>query len=241
MIPSNARHGKSEVGRARGNAPGAVSCYNRLSTRHPKRGFQLRAVVTISSMLLLAVACYQVDSASGGTAPDGGDGEGDGGETDGDTGIECEGSGVWYDAAHGRCWERADSELAPDGWSALSDCEHLTLAGYDDWVLPSIDDLRSLIRGCAETETGGGCPVGGGSAMDDWTEACEGCVPDDGPGPDGCYWPDEIDGNCDSWYWSASQLPDNATFVWNAHFADAAIAFVHKENNALVRCVRTSD
>lgn len=197
--------------------------------------------VEIAVWLPLFAACYQVGGAGESSAPDGGDGEGDGGDTGVDTGIDCEGGGVWYDEGRGRCWEQAASEGMTDGWSALSYCEELTLAGYHDWELPSVDDLRSLIRGCAETETGGGCAVGGGSAMDDWTEICEGCIPDDGPGIDGCYWPDQIVGSCANWYWSASQLPDNATFVWNVHFADAAIGFMHKENFGFTRCVRASD
>ncbi|MBO4697764.1 MAG: DUF1566 domain-containing protein, partial [Lachnospiraceae bacterium] len=54
------------------------------------------------------------------------------------------------------------SSLAADtmNWeSAGSYCENLTEGGYTDWRLPNIDELRTLIQNCANTQTGGACAV----------------------------------------------------------------------------------
>jgi hypothetical protein len=189
----------------------------------------------------LLVACHQAGDAIEGPAPDAGDDDGGPVDTGSGVPLDCQGSGVWLDEEPALCWEESASEGMTDGWSAVTYCEDLSLAGYPDWRLPSVDDLRALVRGCGDTQTGGACTVEAGSPMEDCNEACEGCISGDGPAGGGCYWPAEIGGTCSSWYWSDSKLPENATFVWNVHFEDAAVGFMHKENMGLVRCVRAAD
>ena len=45
-------------------------------------------------------------------------------------------------------------------WSdAVNYCKKLNENGYNDWRLPNIDELRTLIKNCSKTETGGECQV----------------------------------------------------------------------------------
>lgn len=100
------------------------------------------------------------------------------------------GNNLWLKAAY----------ITPGTWSqAKSFCENNVngVAGFDDWRLPTISELRSIIRGCDETETGGACGVTDScsniSCYD--SSGCQGCTT--GSGPDsGCYRPDLFTGDC---------------------------------------------
>jgi len=115
----------------------------------------------------------------------------------------------------------------------------LSLASYDDWRLPTISELRSLIRGCDGTVTGGLCGV-----TDDCTQStcigpsCQSC--DSGAGPNnGCYSPAELTGECD-WYWSSSQVVDGGVDAWAVAFSDGRVDYAngHYDNFGYARCVR---
>ena len=40
---------------------------------------------------------------------------------------------------------------------AVSYCKNLYELGYSDWRLPTVDELRTLIKDCPKTESGGSC------------------------------------------------------------------------------------
>jgi hypothetical protein len=52
--------------------------------------------------------------------------------------------GVWTDPATGFMWTRKDNGFALRWQSAADYCRNLQLAGYSDWWLPSIDELRKI-------------------------------------------------------------------------------------------------
>lgn len=58
----------------------------------------------------------------------------------------------------GKMWS-AISEY-PYTWSEAADyCYKLTELDYTDWRPPTIDELRTLIQNCPDTETGGACGI----------------------------------------------------------------------------------
>ena len=122
-------------------------------------------------------------------------------------------------------------------------CKNLTSAGYSDWLLPTIGELRTLLMGCPRNVVGGIC-----SLSDDclsweycWSEErCDGYPLGEGPVA-GCYWLDELEGECD-YYWSSSYLND--TFD-GANHAGYGVTFSHgwlgagdRAETGGVRCVR---
>ena len=108
----------------------------------------------------------------------------------------------WIDPNSGLTWENPGVSL--DWFLAKSHCQGLAVGGHTDWRMPTISELRSLIRGCPDTMPGGECEVTDScvvlSCFDEL--ACFSCIHDEGPA-DGCYWPDAMQGTC-SFYWSAS-------------------------------------
>ena len=145
------------------------------------------------------------------------------------------------------CWlDRASGltcQITPTGgkidWSdAKAHCAGLDLGGHTDWHLPTISELRTLIRGCPGTATGGVCKVTD-SCLSRlcWDKgACWNCSYGDGPA-DGCYWPDEMQGTC-SWYWSSSPVEDGANGAWGVAFDTGSVPSGYVYNDKHVRCVR---
>jgi len=78
-----------------------------------------------------------------------------------DPNLDCDSSsGVCVDNGTGLMWEmNVPSNSSYDYHSANTQCTQMTKAGYSDWRLPTINELRTLIRGCPQTEAGGECEV----------------------------------------------------------------------------------
>jgi hypothetical protein len=100
--------------------------------------------------------------------------------------------------------------------------------------MPTIDELRSFIRGCPYTEAGGECPVVEGYAGTGW---CSGCGEGAGPGPGGCYWPPGFGSDC-GWYWSSSSYAGSASNAWVVGFNSGYVYYYDEPATSYVRCVR---
>jgi formylglycine-generating enzyme required for sulfatase activity len=152
-----------------------------------------------------------------------------------DCGGTCPSGGAWYDSSSNLTWQvcAASSEMS---WqAAIAYCALLGGA----WRLPTISELRSLIRGNSFTQTGGSCHV---------TDSCRGsgCCNADCQGnaymsgPDyGCYRPGQIDGDCTSFCWSVTSVSDYPAKAWGVYFSNGGVEDYEKAFTASVRCVST--
>ena len=152
---------------------------------------------------------------------------------------------VWTDSATGLIWQKTMGTDCWDEWDDAKEyCQNLNWGGHDNWRLPTISELRSLIRGCDATATGGSCGV-----TDSCLDGCDcydsdlcGCTEGSGPA-NGCYWPPELEGKCGT-YWSSSENEYCETSspwdsVWFVGFESGNILSGDKIiNTCCVRCVR---
>lgn len=144
---------------------------------------------------------------------------------------------VWCDESSGFMWIVYEVTMA-DWSAAIVYCDLLEAAGTDDWRLPSISELRTLVRGCPDVEPGGTCPV-----TDDCHEppcivsgACAGCTPGGGPGVGGCYWTDGFPGGCGTWgFWSSTA--NGPDFAWFLEFRSAVVTISERRVEFGARCV----
>ncbi len=67
------------------------------------------------------------------------------GNTYGVNDFEDNGDGTVTDHATGLMWQQADSGSGMDWEDALAYAEGLTLAGHDDWRLPNVKELQSIV------------------------------------------------------------------------------------------------
>jgi len=127
------------------------------------------------------------------------------------------------------------SEEKMDWDSAVEYCENLNEDDHSDWTLPTISQLRTLIKNCPVTETGGVCKVADsclsfGNCRND---ACSGCSDS---ASDGRY---SKLGDAYS-FWSSSEQSDNADNAWSVYFYYGDVSNPAKIGNngySYVRCV----
>jgi len=158
---------------------------------------------------------------------------GESGNGDGN-GMSCV-SGFCIDPATGLEWTHPG--VSKQGDELLAYCGDLELGGHDDWRLPAIGELRTLVRGCAAMATGGECTV-----TDDcldrqtcWHDACNGCAGNQGPGVNGCYWDAALGGGC-AIHLSSS---DSGAQKWGISFNTAGLNdFNPHSTRYTTRCVR---
>lgn len=161
-------------------------------------------------------------------------------DTDVDTEFvgDCTGEGVWQDNVAGLCWENPPIDSLQNWTSSTAYCGDLSLNGLDNWRLPTVDESRSLIKGCPVNEIGGECAVTdeGGVGVG-WSELCAPCQSGEGPGEDGCYWDDALDGSCVSYYWTSTTDAEDNEFAWGVGLEIGHIGILPKTGIAAVRCV----
>jgi subtilisin-like proprotein convertase family protein len=182
----------------------------------------------------VAQTCAEADTLADGSACDRGAGYCSNGE------CLAGDAGWWLDPDSQLMWQ-----LVPqDNLSYIQShnfCNRLHLGGYGDWRSPKIFELRTLIRGCETTVTGGLCNIieGDCTSTSCMNDSCGGCG---GGGPaDGCFWPSEMTGSCYK-YWSETNAGGDYRMI--VDFDNAQIYRLHDESITTVaqlRCVRDAD
>ncbi|HQC44419.1 MAG TPA: DUF1566 domain-containing protein [Myxococcota bacterium] len=192
------------------------------------------------------------------TAPTGDDGSGgDPSDTDTDpepdlppcdyvksaTGMVDNCDGSITDTTTGITWYKYSLSVT-DVTSGLVACNSLNVGDKIGWRLATIDELRTIIRGCPATAKGGACPI----TNTNWQESnngdanCNGCDMKQGPGDDGCYTDPWLNDQCHL-VLSSTKVPTTTGSplrAWYVTFYDAKIE-VNRSGSSLrsafARCV----
>jgi formylglycine-generating enzyme required for sulfatase activity len=147
----------------------------------------------------------------------------------------------WYEATG-----TAHAAYNPDG--DIDPCGQGTWGGKTDWRVPDINELKSLIRGCANGSptsdlSASTCRVNDptclGSDCDEYTD-CNGCSISGGPGTEGYYLDPIMAGSFDGYYWSTTSLSDYPNVGWHVNYESGGVHSNGKASNVTehVRCVR---
>lgn len=195
-----------------------------------ERTFWLLALMLVLGLAIgLVVACGGSSSSGGGGKSAGDDdASGDDDSASGDT---------WTDSSSGLTWQVTPPTDYMVWADAKTYCQNLAGGG---WRLPTISELRTLIRGCPATQTGGACGVTDSclNYSSCWSDPCQGCSA--GAGPDnGNYGPSQLAGDGD-WYWSSSAVAGYVvvSYAWGVDFYDGFVGGPDTYGGNHVRCVR---
>lgn len=147
--------------------------------------------------------------------------------------ISCGGSDNSCVELNGKTWSAKSEDSmswsqAKDYCSTLNECEH------SDWRLPTVSELRSLIKNCPALETNGPCQVSDSclSIESDkkCLENCDNCDP---------YEENSVLGD-DEGLWSSSVREEEPDAAWYVDFGYGQIGSIYDDSGFIynVRCVR---
>ena len=167
---------------------------------------------------------------------------------DDDTDDDDVDSEVYVDTQTGLIWQKELVGLEAVSFlefpEAVTYCDNLDYGGHQDWRLPTVSELRTIVRGCSQTEAGGSCAVTDQCPQQDCWDItdCKSCEWMSGPA-NGFYVVSELaDYTTVDYYWSSTLVdaniqPDRS---WSLLFATGNISELDTidESGAMPRCVR---
>lgn len=143
------------------------------------------------------------------------------------------------DTKTGLVWQRKRTDKSMTHKEAEDYCGTLTLAGADDWRLPTVAELRTLIVGCQSGTPA--CKVDDAcTASKCWSPDCA-CQAFKGPGEDGFYWQKDVWQGGGKYFWSSSLRPGKKSEkAWDVGFNYGNVYEYDRTQKADVRCVRAA-
>lgn len=128
---------------------------------------------------------------------------------------------IAFDKKNKIVWQKTYSKKKMHKEDAVKYCSSLKYGGVEKWRMPTISEMKTLIKGCASVNA-----------------AKYRCKEIGGPGEHGCYWDDKIMGkDCDR-FWSITPEPGGPDYgSFFIDFYNGGIATASNWNEYLVICV----
>ena len=162
-------------------------------------------------------------------------------------GFDKNSQGIWVDPNTYLIWEnpmgnKGSGDTGISHTNAETYCNDLVLAGADDWRLPTIDELRTLVRGVSTTMTGGKCPTSTSCTDQDkcnkdkdnsqgFGNSCLGCVALDTEIYDPAISYLDLENDCQL---SEAQLDEGEYYIVKAMFGDPYRLWSSTKNTSTV-------
>lgn len=112
-------------------------------------------------------------------------------------------NGIELDRTTGLAWAPVQMVSSAHGDEAERYCDELSLAGVDTFTLPTVDQLRTLAAGCADSATGGSCKLAAESCVDYSCgiepDSCSACEVGKGPHASGGFCRPELADCVNTW------------------------------------------
>ncbi|MBO4697985.1 DUF1566 domain-containing protein [bacterium] len=140
---------------------------------------------------------------------------------------------MWSEVNYGVDWNDAEAY-----------CGSFSKNGFDDWRLPTISEIRTLVQNCEGTVSGGACGVTDECLNEScWSEdLCSSCTAlddiDGGDLPENYY--SKLGDNYGITLWSSS-ASDESDYVWALSFSNGGVNSHGKTGSGSVRCVHNAD
>ena len=138
------------------------------------------------------------------------------------------------DSSSGLTWSARASSIYT--WQdAVDYCSSYSEGGLSGWRLPNINELRTLIKNCAGSQTGGSCAVQDPDCLSFscWSDSCY-C--DDMENNGGYY--SKLGDDDNVYLWSSSTRSDSTNGAWLVVFNYGGVGSDSKTSSRYVRCVR---
>ncbi|MBR4531399.1 DUF1566 domain-containing protein [bacterium] len=136
------------------------------------------------------------------------------------------------DPSSGLTWSTRSSGSM--NWrDSKSYCNNLTENGYSDWHLPTISELKTLVKNCSAIAAGGSCYVSDSCSSRDcfnYDDCINNSCSEDSHGGYSKFG--------EAITLRSSSENDNKEYVWGVNFQLAWLEGASKEENYVVRCVR---
>ncbi|MBP5405576.1 DUF1566 domain-containing protein [bacterium] len=121
-----------------------------------------------------------------------------------------------------------------DWGNAKAYCEDFEEGGYNDWHLPNVDEIRTMIRNCSKMITGGECPVSESNGIDssivnNWLVSCS-CSDTEA---------ESVLGTRNKTLWTSSSVPVSTMYAWTLD-SNFSLSMEDKETIAFFHCVRSN-
>ena len=143
---------------------------------------------------------------------------------------------IWVDPWTTLQWQKFASASPVSKTSADNICDALTIDGKSDWRVPSISELRSLVRNCTASYTApiDGCNVSDSCSMASQCFSANSCQACAGAA---CYGESNLADICQSEWSSTSNMGATNSQHWTLNFIDGGIIPQNDTSSHYVRCV----